>query len=593
MFKQSQRSLLRSLLSSNKSSVNTTSSRINLIKKNFSTSKYTNSSVSSSVTNTKNNHSNNNNQNQKSDNIFAYSTLLSVAAVLTTFTLNQQSSISNDAKFASPNANKKISVDEFVKHDTPEDCWVVIDGNVYDMTDFIDNHPGGRGAIVSNAGKDVTEIFDPIHAPGILEQYLPEEKFLGIIDGEAPKPEFEMDEEELERLRRINNKPNINQVFNIHDFEHIAKNILPKSAWAYYSTGADDEIIMRENHYAYQRIYFKPRILRDVSEIDLSTEMLGVKTSAPFYLTATALAKLGHPDGEIGIAKAAGREDVIQMISTFSSCSLDDIAKVAVPGQTQWFQLYVNTERDVAYNLIKKAEELGMKGIFLTVDSVVAGNRETDKKMKAAKNADDEPTEIVPAPKPKIGRNLRSLIDPRLTWDDLKEFKKHSNLPIVLKGVQTVEDVVLAAENGVSGVVLSNHGGRQLEYAPPPIELLAEVMPVLRERGLDKNFDVFVDGGVRRGTDILKAICLGAKGVGIGRPVLYSLSSYGEEGVVKAIDILKGELDVNMRLLGVKNISELNESYVDTRKLLGRSANDNLFDRSYSPLNFVKFKEED
>ncbi|GME83998.1 unnamed protein product [[Candida] boidinii] len=118
-------------------------------------------------------------------------------------------------------------------------------------------------------------------------------------------------------------------------------------------------------------------------------------------------------------------------------------------------------------------------------------------------------------------------------------------------------------------------------------------MPVLRERGLDKNFDVFVDGGVRRGTDILKAICLGAKGVGIGRPVLYSLSSYGEEGVVKAIDILKGELDVNMRLLGVKNISELNESYVDTRKLLGRSARDNLFDRSYSPLNFVKFKEED
>ncbi|OUM55111.1 hypothetical protein BVG19_g4593 [[Candida] boidinii] len=519
-------------------------------------------------------------------------TFLSIITILGIgFTITSSSTISNDSVQKNKTNGKLISVEEFVKHNKPDDCWVVIHGKVYDMTDFIPKHPGGRAPIITNAGKDVTDIFTPIHPPGVIEQYLPKDKWLGDIDGEAPKPEVVLDDDEIERLSNVDNKPPLNKIFNLHDFEYVAKSILPKNAWAYYSSGSDDEIIMRENHYAYQRIYFRPRILEKVGSVDISTEMLGIKTSVPFYITATALAKLGHPDGEVAIAKAAGKEDVIQMISTFSSCSLDECAEASVEGQSQWFQLYVNTERKVAFDLVKKAEKLGMKGIFVTVDAPCLGNREKDKKTKFTEDTSIGVGETAERDNG-ASAALSTFIDPNLGWDDIKEIQKSSNLPIVIKGVQRVEDVVKAAEHGVNGVVLSNHGGRQLDFAPAPVQLLAEVMPILRQKKLDKNFDVFVDGGVRRGTDILKALCLGAKGVGVGRPILYSLSGYGEEGVRKAIHILKDELVLDMRLLGAKNIGELNPNFVDTRNLIGRYAPDSLYGQVYSPLEFVKFKNE-
>lgn len=165
-------------------------------------------------------------------------------------------------------------------------------------------------------------------------------------------------------------------------------------------------------------------------------------------------------------------------------------------------------------------------------------------------------------------------------------------MPIILKGVQCVEDAILAAEHGCQGVILSNHGGRQLEFSRAPIEVLIELMPILRERGLDKNFEVFVDGGVRRATDILKAICLGAKGVGIGRPFLYAMSTYGDDGVVKAMQILKDEMIMNMRLLGVTSIDQLNEKYVDVRNFSNRFVpEDKLFRNVYQPLISPPFKE--
>ncbi|OWB58551.1 oxidoreductase activity protein [[Candida] boidinii] len=575
MLKQSQKILIKSFNYSNKRIIN--NSKIGF--KNQLFRNYTTNSIKNSINN------NNNNANK-------FNTFLSIVTILGIgLTISSSSIILNDSASSKKNAKKLISVEEFVKHNKPDDCWVVIHGNVYDMTDFIPKHPGGRAPITINAGKDVTDIFTPIHPPGVIEQYLPKDKFLGKIDGDAPKPEVVLDDDEIERLDNVDNKPSLNKIFNLHDFEYVAKSILPKNAWAYYSSGSDDEIIMRENHYAYQRIYFRPRILEKVGSIDLSTEMLGIKTSVPFYITATALAKLGHPEGEVAIAKAAGKEDVIQMISTFSSCSLDECAEASIEGQSQWYQLYVNTERKVAFDLVKKAENLGMKGIFITVDAPCLGNREKDRKMKFT---EDTSIGIGESAERDSGAAaaLSSFIDPNLCWDDIKEIKSRSNIPIVIKGVQRVEDVLKAAEYGVNGVVLSNHGGRQLDFAPAPVQLLAEVMPILKRKNLDKNFDVFVDGGVRRGTDILKALCLGAKGVGIGRPILYSLSGYGEEGVRKAIHILKDELELDMRLLGAKNIGELNPNFVDTRNLIGRYAPDSLYGQVYTPLDFVKFKNE-
>ncbi|CDK27438.1 unnamed protein product [Kuraishia capsulata CBS 1993] len=501
--------------------------------------------------------------------------------------------ISNDIKyedklFPEP---KLIPVDEFLKHNKPDDCWVVLNGWVYDMTEFKEIHPGGRNVIIRNAGKDATKIFTPIHPPDAIEKFLPAEKIIGKLDGIIEQEEEE-DPDELERQERISNIPSLNQVYNIADFENIAKQILPKGAWAYYSSGADDEITLRENHYAYHRVFFRPRILVDVSEIDLSTTMLGQKTSAPFYISATALARLGHPDGEVAIAKAAGREDIIQMISTLASASLDEITEVATEDQKQWFQLYVNADRNIAYKMVANAEsKKSIKGIFITVDAPSLGNREKDKKIKFEGDTDVDLEDNADRASG-ASRALSSFIDTALTWKDIDVIKQKTKLPIVIKGIQRAEDALKAAEHGVDAIVLSNHGGRQLDFAPAPLQLLSDIMPVLREKKLDGKMEVFVDGGVRRGTDVLKALCLGATGVGIGRPVLYSMSAYGEAGVTKAIQLLKDELEMDMRLLGVTKISDLGPEFVDTRGLIGVHAKDMLYDNLYAPLEPVKFKDE-
>ncbi|KAH3666807.1 hypothetical protein OGAPHI_003256 [Ogataea philodendri] len=511
------------------------------------------------------------------------------------YELTDKQPVMNDFFRKSANSNT-ISVAEYAKHTSPDDCWVAIRGQVYDMTEFLPNHPGGRAAILRVSGYDATEIFEQIHPKGTIEKFLPKEKHLGQLDAPAPELQQEMDEAEVQRLENVDNKPSLDEIMNLHDMEYIAKNTLPRGAWAYYSSGADDEITLRENHYAYQRIYFRPRVLVDVSKIDTSTTLLGTKSSVPFYVSATALAKLGHPDGECSIARGAGKEGVIQMISTLASNSLDEIAASRIPGATQWFQLYVNEDRNVAFDMVKRAEQLGMKAIFVTVDAPSLGNREKDARVKFKGNSNVQQDKEVKRDQG-ASRALSAFIDTRLTWDDVKKIKSTTKLPVLIKGVQRLEDVEQAIDDGFDGVVLSNHGGRQLDTAPTPIELLAEVVPELKRKNkLRKDFEIFVDGGVRRGTDILKAIAIGGNdvrvGVGLGRPFLYANSAYGEDGVRKAVQILKDELEMNMRLLGVRNIDELNSTFVDTRRLLGRSAPDELYDQLYSPLKTVKFKNE-
>ena len=318
-------------------------------------------------------------------------------------------------------------------------------------------------------------------------------------------------------------------------FQVVAKRVLKPTAWAYYSSGADDEVTMRENNSAFGRIWFRPRILRDVSKIDYSTSILGHKCSMPFYITATALGKLGHPDGEKNLTIAAGKENIIQMIPTLASCSMDELIDARVhEDQVQFFQLYVNSKRAVTEKIVRKAEERGVKALFITVDAPQLGRREKDMRMKF----DDIGSQVQNDNKDNVDRSqgaaraISSFIDPSLSWDDLNWFKSITRMPIILKGVQTWEDAVKAAELGLNGVVLSNHGGRQLDFARSGIEVLGEVIPQLKKRGLFPNpmFQIFVDGGFRRATDMLKAIAMGATAVGIGRPFLYAYSSYGWQG---------------------------------------------------------------
>lgn len=326
---------------------------------------------------------------------------------------------------------------------------------------------------------------------------------------------------------------------------------------------------MRENHSAYHKIWFRPRVLMDVENIDLTTTMLGTKVDIPFYVTATALGKLGNPEGEVVLTRGAKKHNVVQMIPTLASCSFDEIVDAREGNQVQWLQLYVNKDRKITERIVRHAEKRGCKGLFITVDAPQLGRREKDMRSKFS----DEGSNVQDTGGDEVDRSqgaaraISSFIDPSLSWKDIPWFLSITKMPIILKGVQRVEDVIRAIESGVQGVVLSNHGGRQLDFARSGIEVLSEVMPVLRERGWENRIEIFVDGGIRRATDIIKALCLGAKGVGIGRPFLFAMSAYGLPGVDRAMQLLKDEMEMNMRLIGCSSVDQLNPTLVDIRGL--------------------------
>ncbi|KAI4206822.1 MAG: hypothetical protein LQ346_000884 [Caloplaca aetnensis] len=466
--------------------------------------------------------------------------------------------------------SQKLDGGEVAKHNIDSDCWVIIHGRAYDVTEFKEEHPGGKQIILKWAGKDATETYDPIHPPDTLDKYLDKSKHLGEVDMDSvQQDEVEEDPEEQERQDRIKRMPILEQCYNLMDFEAVARRVMKRTAWAYYSSGADDEITMRENHSAYHKIWFRPRVLVDVERIDLSTTMLGTKVDIPFYVTATALGKLGNPEGEVILTRGAKKHNVIQMIPTLASCSFDEIVDEKQDDQTQWLQLYVNKDRAITKRIVQHAEKRGCKGLFITVDAPQLGRREKDMRSKFS----DVGSNVQSTDGGNVDRSqgaaraISSFIDPALSWKDLPWFLSITKMPIILKGVQRVEDVVRAIEAGVHGVVLSNHGGRQLDFARSGIEVLAEVMPVLRERGWENRIEIYVDGGIRRATDIIKALCLGAKGVGIGRPFLYAMSAYGLPGVDRAMQLLKDEMEMNMRLIGCSSVDQLNPTLVDTRGL--------------------------
>ncbi|KAF2771525.1 hypothetical protein EJ03DRAFT_388274 [Teratosphaeria nubilosa] len=464
----------------------------------------------------------------------------------------------------------KLTGEEIAKHNSRESCWVIIHGKAYDVTEFLPEHPGGPKIILKYAGRDATEEYKPIHPPDTLDKFLGKRKHLGEVDmNTVEKEEKAEDPDEIERQERIKRMPILEQCYNLMDFEAVAMTVMKKTAWAYYSSGADDEITMRENHSAFHRIWFRPRILQNVETIDLSTTMLGTKVSIPFYVTATALGKLGNPEGEVVLTRGARKHNVIQMIPTLASCSFDEIVDAKEGDQVQWLQLYVNKNRDITKRIIQHAEKRGCKGLFITVDAPQLGRRERDMRSKfsdVGSNVQNTGGDNVDRSQG-AARAISSFIDPSLCWDDIPWFLSVTKMPIILKGVQRVEDVIRAIAVGVQGVVLSNHGGRQLDFARSGIEVLAEVMPELRRLGLDKKIEIYIDGGIRRATDIIKALCLGATGVGIGRPFLYAMSAYGLPGVDRAMQLLKDEMEMNMRLIGCSSVDQLGPELVDTMRL--------------------------
>eukprot|EP00442_Polarella_glacialis_P010295 CAMPEP_0115108546 /NCGR_PEP_ID=MMETSP0227-20121206/38072_1 /TAXON_ID=89957 /ORGANISM="Polarella glacialis, Strain CCMP 1383" /LENGTH=515 /DNA_ID=CAMNT_0002506869 /DNA_START=106 /DNA_END=1653 /DNA_ORIENTATION=+ len=482
-----------------------------------------------------------------------------------------------------------MSMDEVAKHNTKEDCWVVLYGKAYDLSKFARVHPGGAKLITDVAGMDATALFDPIHPKDIMEKLLKPEVLKCVVEPGSIKPQqvakpvvkakaapkkkvaSQGAEEEEEWVFK---KPPLAAMLNSFDFESVAREVMEPQAWGYYSSGGDDEITLRDNHLAFQRITMRPRILVNVKEIDLTTTMLGIPCSLPLYFTATALAKLAHQDGEVAIVKAAFKAGVPYMLPTLSSYTLDEMLGACEPGQELYAQLYVNPERSRSEQYVKKLEAAGVKALFVTVDAPQLGRREKDMRSKFTQQGSDVQDKDGDEAEGEVDRSqgaaraISSYIDPSLNWDDVPWLKSITKMKVLLKGVQCGEDAVLAYKAGLAGAVLSNHGGRQLDTCRPGIEVLPEVMEALREAGCKPGeFSVFVDGGIRRGADIFKAVALGATGVGVGRPVLYALASYGSKGIVRMVQMLQDELQMVMRLSGAPNVKMITDKLVLTTNL--------------------------
>ncbi|KII93260.1 hypothetical protein PLICRDRAFT_151828 [Plicaturopsis crispa FD-325 SS-3] len=476
------------------------------------------------------------------------------------------------------------SLEQVAQHNNAQSCWVIIQDKVYDVTEFLPGHPGGSKIILKYAGQDATSAYVPIHPSDALEKNLPPNKHLGSLDVASAQALSSARESKTKTKDEIrveaarNQRPPLTHILSLRDMEIVARKVLSFKALSYYASAADDELTDSENALAFSRFFFHPRVLRAVSACDPSTTILGFKSTIPVFACGAALAKLGHPLGEINITIGAHHTGIIQMVSSNASFSSTQIA-AARPSPTQpiFFQLYKHRDNEVAARRVREVEAEGYKAIFLTVDAIVAGNRERDLRAgwveEEMENAgavgggktvgemprrpeDLERVEDAEAEAPGTAGTLLANDDVDMTWKEtIPWLRSVTKLPLVLKGIQSVEDAVLAAEAGVDGIMLSNHGGRQLEYALPPIELLYKI----RQQRPDvlSKMEVYIDGGVRRGTDVLKALCLGARAVGLGRPFMYGQSAYGAAGVVKTVRILEREIVTGMRLLGATSVAEL------------------------------------
>ena len=336
---------------------------------------------------------------------------------------------------------------------------------------------------------------------------------------------------------------------NVFEYEALAQARMAPGAWAFYSSGAWGEETLRDNRVAFERIWLRPRVLVDVSVIDTRTTVLGIPISMPVLVAPTAAQCLAHPDGECATAQAAGKAQTLMVASTDASRSLEDIAQAATG--PLWFQLYMYTPENVE-KLVRRAEAAGYRALVVTVDAARWGPQERVTRadfslpphLHEANFIEDDP-------------QVDNVFG---TWETISWLRALTSLPILLKGILTAEDARLAVEHGAAGIVVSNHGGRQLDGVQATIDALPEVVAAVQGR-----CEVYLDGGIRRGTDVLKALALGARAVLVGRPVLWGLAANGAEGVYHVLELLRRELELAMALSGRPTLDSIDASLLRRR----------------------------
>ncbi|MBW4560988.1 MAG: alpha-hydroxy-acid oxidizing protein [Mojavia pulchra JT2-VF2] len=355
---------------------------------------------------------------------------------------------------------------------------------------------------------------------------------------------------------------------NLFEYENLASQHLSQMALDYYNSGAWDEVTLRDNRAAFERVKLLPRMLVDVSDRNLNTSILGEPLQLPLLIAPMAFQCLAHPDGEVATAIAAASAGVGMVLSTLATKSIEEVATVQqnFPNALQWFQLYIHKDRGLTRALVERAKTAGYKALCLTVDAPILGRRERDRRnefslppgLHAANLATISRLDI-PYEQGESGlfTYFTQQLNPALTWKDLAWLQSICPLPLVIKGILRKDDAVRAVECGAKAIIVSNHGGRQLDGAIASLDALAEIVAVV-----DGRAEVLLDGGIRRGTDILKAIALGAKAVLIGRPVLWGLALAGTAGVSHIISLLEDEFSVAMALSGCAKLQDIDSTLV-------------------------------
>lgn len=347
---------------------------------------------------------------------------------------------------------------------------------------------------------------------------------------------------------------------NLFDFERLARERLPNMAYEYIVGGAADEITLQRNRRCFDEILLEPRVLRDVGRVDLSLELLGQTLSHPILLAPTAYHKLFHPDGELESARGAAAANATMVVSTFATVAIEELAEAA--SGALWFQLYVHPDPEITRDLVQRAEAAGCRALCITVDTPVVGQREHERRVGFALPPELQLANLEKPGSPSAhsahlsaGGIYTDILDPTLDWDAVERIRSWTGLPIVLKGVLSPADARIAEDAGIDGLIVSNHGARNLDTVPSSIEALPRVMEALRGETA-----VLLDGGVRRGTDVVKALAYGAKAVLIGRPYLWALAAEGAQGVQRAVEMLRVELETAMVLIGRRSLADIDRS---------------------------------
>lgn len=351
---------------------------------------------------------------------------------------------------------------------------------------------------------------------------------------------------------------------NLDEYEIAARRRLSKMAFDYYASGAWDEITLRRNREAFAETSLTYRVLRDISGLDTSTKVLGRSMALPMFIAPTAFQRLADEQGELATARAAAGADIPFTLSTLATRSIEEVAEVCAG--PRWFQLYVYKDRGATRALVERALDAGYEALVLTVDAQIWAHRERDVRNRFHLPAGLEVRNLTAAGKSEmpqtqgsgLGAYVQSLFDPSLSWKDVEWLVGLTDRPVVIKGIVHPDDALLAADHGAAAVVVSNHGGRQVDTAPATFEVLPRVADAAGDR-----LEVLMDGGIRRGSDIVKAIARGARAVGIGRAALWGLAAAGQDGVSHVIEILADELRRVMGLCGCAAVDQITRELVD------------------------------